>query len=244
MALRVKPVPCLQDNYMWLLREDATGAVGICDPGDAATAIAAVEAAGGQLDQILLTHHHADHIGGTAALKARFPRAKVVGAAPDAHRLPPLDLMVVDGDVVRFGFTRAVVLHLPGHTTGHIAYHFVADNILLCGDVIFALGCGRPLEAGGMEAQWQSFQRLAALPPATWLCCGHEYTEANARFALHVDPDNAALKAQAEAAAALRAAGKPTVPTTIAQELAANPFLRARDLAEFTARREAKDTFR
>ena len=244
MALRVKPVPCLQDNYLWLLREDATGAVAICDPGEAGPAIAAVEAAGGQLDQILLTHHHADHIGGVAALKARFPRAKVVGAAVDAHRLPPLDLMVMDGDVVRFGMTRAVVLHLPGHTTGHIAFHFITDNILLCGDVIFALGCGRPLEAGGMEAQWQSFQRLAALPPATRLCCGHEYTEANARFALHVDPDNAALKAQAEAAGALRAAGKPTVPTTIAQELAANPFLRARDLAEFTARREAKNTFR
>ena len=244
MALQVKPVPCLQDNYLWLLRENATGAVAICDPGEAGPAIAAVEAAGGQLDQILLTHHHADHIGGVAALKARFPRAKVVGAAIDAHRLPPLDLMVMDGDVVRLGATRAVVLHLPGHTTGHIAFHFVTDNILLCGDVIFALGCGRPLEAGGMEALWRSFQRLAALPPATRLCCGHEYTEANARFALHVDPDNAALKAEAEAAGALRAAGRPTVPTTLAQELAANPFLRARDLAEFTARREAKNTFR
>jgi hydroxyacylglutathione hydrolase len=244
MALRVKPVPCLQDNYLWLLREDVTGAVAICDPGEAGPAIAAVEAAGGQLDQILLTHHHADHIGGVAALKARFPRAKVVGAAVDAKRLPPLDLMVMDGDVVRFGATRAVVLHLPGHTTGHIAFHFITDNILFCGDVIFALGCGRPLEAGGMEAQWRSFQRLAALPPATWLCCGHEYTEANARFALEVDPDNAALKTEAETAAKLRAAGKPTVPTTIARELAANPFLRARDLAEFTARREAKNTFR
>ena len=244
MALQVKPVPCLQDNYLWLLRENATGAVAICDPGEAGPAIAAVEAAGGQLDQILLTHHHADHIGGVAALKARFPRAKVVGAAIDAHRLPPLDLMVMDGDVVRLGATRAVVLHLPGHTTGHIAFHFITDNILMCGDVIFGLGCGRPLEAGGMEAQWRSFQRLAALPPATRLCCGHEYTEANARFALHVDPDNAALKAEAEAAGALRAAGRPTVPTTLAQELAANPFLRARDLAEFTARREAKNTFR
>ena len=244
MALQVKPVPCLQDNYLWLLRENATGAVAICDPGEAGPAIAAVEAWGGQLDQILLTHHHADHIGGVAALKARFPRAKVVGAAIDAQRLPPLDLMVMDGDVVRLGATRAVVLHLPGHTTGHIAFHFITDNILLCGDVIFALGCGRPLEAGGMEALWRSFQRLAALPPATRLCCGHEYTEANARFALDVDPDNAALKAEAEAAGALRAAGRPTVPTTLAQELAANPFLRARDLAEFTARREAKNTFR
>ena len=244
MALQVKPVPCLQDNYLWLLRENATGAVAICDPGEAGPAIAAVEVWGGQLDQILLTHHHADHIGGVAALKARFPRAKVVGAAIDAHRLPPLDLMVMDGDVVRLGAARSVVMHLPGHTTGHIAFHFITDNILMCGDVIFGLGCGRPLEAGGMEALWRSLQRLAALPPATRLCCGHEYTEANARFALHVDPDNAALKAEAEAAGALRAAGRPTVPTTMAQELAANPFLRARDLAEFTARREAKNTFR
>jgi len=244
MSLRVEAVPCLQDNYLWLLKDGATGTVAICDPGEAAPAIAAVEEAGGQLDLILLTHHHGDHVDGVAALKAKHPKAKVVGAALDAHRLPKLDLVVQDGDFVPLGAARAEVLHLPGHTTGHIAFHFVSDHVLLCGDVLFALGCGRPLEQGGMEALWHSLRRVARLPGNTRICCGHEYTEANARFALHLEPGNAALKAEAEAAGALRAAGRPTVPTTLAQELAANPFLRARDLAEFTARREAKNHFR
>jgi len=244
MSLRVEAVPCLQDNYLWLLKDGATGAVAICDPGEAAPAIEAVKAAGGRLDAILLTHHHGDHVNGVAELKARHPGARVVGAALDVQRLPPLDMVVKEGDIVPLGAARAEVLHLPGHTTGHIAFHFPADHVLLCGDVIFALGCGRPLEAGGMEALWNSLRRVARLPGATRLCCGHEYTESNARFALHVDPDNQALKAEAEAAGALRAAGRPTVPTTVAQELAANPFLRARDLAEFSARREAKNQFR
>jgi hydroxyacylglutathione hydrolase len=244
MSLRVEAVPCLQDNYLWLLKDGATGTVAICDPAEDGPAIEAVEGAGGRLDLILLTHHHGDHIDGVPGLKARYPRARVVGAALDAHRLPPLDLVVKEGDMVPVGAAQAEVLHLPGHTTGHIAYHFSADHVLLCGDVIFALGCGRPLEAGGMEALWHSLRRVARLPHNTRLCCGHEYTEANARFALHLDPDNKALKAEAEAAGALRAAGRPTVPTTLAQELSANPFLRARDLAEFTARREEKNHFK
>jgi len=244
MALKVEAVPCLSDNYLWLLKDGPTGAVAICDPGEAGPALEAVAAAGGRLDSILLTHHHGDHVDGVAALKAAHPGAKVVGAALDAHRLPKLDLVVKEGDMVPLGAARAEVLHLPGHTTGHIAFHFAADHVLLCGDVIFALGCGRPLEQGGMEALWQSLRRIARLPANTRLCCGHEYTETNARFALTVEPDNQALKAEAEAAGALRAAGRPTVPTTLAQELAANPYLRARDLAEFTARREAKNHFR
>jgi hydroxyacylglutathione hydrolase len=244
MALRVEPVPCLRDNYLWLLKDTPTGSVAICDPGDADPATEAVQAAGGRLDAILLTHHHGDHVQGVAALKARFPAARVVGAALDAHRLPPLDLVVKEGDMVPLGAAQAEVLHLPGHTDGHIAFHFAADHLLLCGDVVFGLGCGRPMESAGMAGMWNSLRRIARLPHSTRLCCGHEYTESNARFALHVDPDNAALKAEAEAAGALRAAGRPTVPTTLAQELAANPFLRARDLAEFTARREAKNHFR
>jgi hydroxyacylglutathione hydrolase len=245
MSLRVEAVPCLQDNYLWFLKDGATGAVAICDPAEDGPAIAAVEElGGGRLDLILLTHHHGDHVNGVPGLKARYPGAKVVGAALDAHRLPPLDVVVKEGDFVPLGAARAEVLHLPGHTTGHIAFHFSADHVLLCGDVIFALGCGRPLEAGGMEALWHSLKRVARLPANTRLCCGHEYTEANARFALHLDPENKALKAEAEAAGALRAAGRPTVPTTLAQELSANPFLRARDLAEFTARREEKNHFK
>jgi hydroxyacylglutathione hydrolase len=244
MALTVDAVPCLSDNYLWLLKDSATGATAVCDPGEAAPALAAIEAAGGRLDLILLTHHHGDHIDGVAEVKARHPQAKVVGAAMDAHRLPALDVAVAEGDTVALGASTAKVLHMPGHTTGHIAFHFAGADVLLCGDIVFALGCGRPLEAGGMAALYRSFQQLAKLPPATRLCCGHEYTEANARFALTVEPDNAALRAQAEAAAALRAAGRPTVPTRLSEELAANPYLRAADLAEFTARREAKNNFR
>jgi hydroxyacylglutathione hydrolase len=244
MSLRVEAVPCLQDNYLWLLKDGATGAVGICDPGEAAPAIAAVEEAGGRLDAILLTHHHGDHVNGVAELKARFPGAKVIGAASEAHRLPKLDVAVKEGEQVPLGAARAEVLALPGHCDGHIAFHFAADHALLCGDVVFALGCGRPSESGGMDALWHSLRRVARLPANTRLCCGHEYTEGNAKFALHVDPDNKALKAEAEAAGALRAAGRPTVPTTLAQELAANPFLRAKDFAEFAARREAKNHFR
>lgn len=244
MSVKVSPIPCLDDNYLWLLKDGPTGAVAICDPGEAAPAIEAVEEAGGALDAILLTHHHGDHVNGVAALKARFPAARIIGAAMDAHRLPALDEAVAEGDIVRFGAAQSEVLHLPGHTTGHIGFHFAADHILLCGDVVFALGCGRPLEAGGMEALYRSFRRLALLPPNTRICCGHEYTETNARFALTIEPENKALRAEAEAAGALRAAGRPTVPTTLAQELSANPYFRARDLAEFTARREAKNHFR
>lgn len=244
MTVKVEAVPCLEDNYLWLLKDGPTGAVGICDPGEAGPAIEAVEAAGGRLDAILLTHHHGDHVNGVAELKARYPQAKVIGGSMDAHRLPKLDQAVGEGDVVHLGAAQASVMHLPGHTTGHIGFHFAADHFLLCGDVVFALGCGRPLEEGGMEALYKSFRRLAKLPPNTRFCCGHEYTETNARFALTVEPDNKALRAEAEAAAALRAAGRPTVPTTLAQELSGNPYFRARDLAEFTARREAKNHFR
>ncbi len=244
MALKLEAVPCLSDNYLWLLKDGPTGSVAICDPGEAAPALEAVEAAGGRLDAILLTHHHDDHIAGVAELKAKYPSARVVGASYDAHRLPKLDEVVKEGDIVSLGGARAEVLHLPGHTTGHIAFHFAADHILLCGDIIFALGCGRPLEQGGMEALWRSLRRISALPANTRLACGHEYTEANARFALTVEPDNQALRAEAEAAAALRAAGRPTVPSTLAQELAANPYLRAPNFEEFRARREAKNNFR
>jgi hydroxyacylglutathione hydrolase len=243
MTLAVEPVACLSDNYLWLLKDESTGATAVCDPGEAGPALAAIEQAGGRLDMILLTHHHGDHVAGVAEVKARYPKAQVVGAKMDAERLPPLDVSVSEGDRVQLGASMATVLHLPGHTTGHIAFHFAAAEVLLCGDVIFALGSGRPLP-DGMEALYRSFQRLAKLPGGTRLCCGHEYTEANARFALTIEPDNEALQVQAEAASALRAAGRPTVPTRLSEELAANPYLRARDFSEFAARREAKNNFR
>jgi hydroxyacylglutathione hydrolase len=247
MTISVEAVPCLQDNYSWLLRGSADGAVAICDPGEAGPAIAAVEKAGGKLDMILLTHHHGDHVAGVAEVKQRFPDAKVVGNRADAHRLPPLDIIVAPGDSVAFGGgPAATVIDCPGHTRGQVSFFFADDRrqpFVLCGDTLFSLGCGRLIE-GNAEEMFRSLRALAALPGATLVCCGHEYTESNARYALTVEPHNAALRARAEEVKAQRAAGRPTVPTTMAQELATNPFLRAPDVASFARLRTGKDNFR
>ena len=242
MPISATAIPCLSDNYAWLLRDAATGTVAVCDPGEAAPAIAALEAAGGRCDLILLTHHHGDHIDGVEEVRARFG-AKVVGATADAHRLPPLDLALKPGETVAVGATKGVVIDTPGHTVGHIAFHFAEGDVLLCGDTLFSLGCGRLLE-GTAAQMFYSLEALAALPEATLVCCGHEYTESNARFALTVEPDNAALQARAAEVKAERAAGRATVPTTIGQEKAANPFLRAPDVASLATIRTAKDNFR
>ena len=211
-------------------------------PADAAPVAAAIDAAGGRLDLILLTHHHADHVAGTDAVRARYGAA-VVGAAADAPRLPKLDRAVADGDTVALGGSAARVIATPGHTLGAIAYHFADGGVLLCGDTLFSLGCGRLLE--GTAAQlFASLRKLAALPTDTWVCCGHEYTEANARFALAVDPDNAALRSYAEQVRALRRDGRASVPSRLADELAANPFLRAPDVATLAALRTRKDRFK
>lgn len=241
MPVTVTPVPCLSDNYTWLLRAP-DGRLAVCDPGEAAPVIAAVDAQGGRLDAILLTHHHGDHVAGVDELVQRYG-AKVVGAMADAHRLPPLDVAVAPGQSIEVIGVPAEVLASDGHTRGHIAFHFPECAILLCGDTLFSLGCGRLLE-GTAEEMFASLQRLAALPPETLVCCGHEYSESNARFALTVEPDNASLRARAEEITRQRAAGKPTVPTTIGQENAANPFMRAKDVATLARIRAAKDNFR
>lgn len=240
MAVLAQPLPILSDNYAWLLRDEATGSRAVVDPADADAVIRAVEADGGRLDLILLTHHHADHVAGTDAVRARFG-ARVVGAAADAGRLPRLDQAVREGDEVSLGESRARVLDTPGHTRGEVSYAF--PGILLSGDVLFSLGCGRLLEGDAAE-MFASLRKLAALPAGTLVCCGHEYTASNARFALHVDPGNAALRARAEQVGRLRAEGKPTVPSRLGDELAENPFLRAPDTARFAALRQQKDNFR
>ncbi|PZW47038.1 hydroxyacylglutathione hydrolase [Humitalea rosea] len=242
MTVRVEAIPCLSDNYAWLLTDEATGTVALCDPGEAAPCLAAIQAAGGRLDMVLLTHHHGDHVDGVAEVVARTG-ARVIGAKADAHRLPKLDQAVSPGDTLAIGAATAQVLDSPGHTLGHIAFHVPEASAVLCGDTLFATGCGRLLE-GTPADMFAALATLAKLPAETLVCCGHEYTESNIRFALTVEPENAALRAWAAKAAALRAEGKPTVPTTIGHELATNPFMRAGDVATLAERRRGKDNFR
>jgi hydroxyacylglutathione hydrolase len=241
MTISASPVPILKDNYAWLLRESGTGATAIVDPADAEPIIEAVEQAGGRLDLILLTHHHADHIAGVDQVRARF-NCRVVGAAADQHRLPKLDEAVREGDTVRLGDATARVIETPGHTRGQINFFFADGDVLLSGDTLFSLGCGRLLEGTPAE-MFDSLRKLAALPGDTLVCCGHEYTESNARFALAVDPDNSALHMFVAKVEQLRAAGQPSVPSVLADELKANPFLLAPDVASFAAVRAKKDKF-
>jgi hydroxyacylglutathione hydrolase len=240
MSVSVQPVPILSDNYAWLLRDGETGAVAIVDPADA-DGVAPAIAAAGRLDLIFLTHHHPDHVAGTDAVRARFG-GKVVGAAADAHRLPKLDIAVREGDIVPFGAASARVIDVPGHTRGHVAYFFADGAVLLCGDTLFSVGCGRLLEGTAAE-MFASLAKLAALPDETLVCCGHEYTEANVRFALTVEPENIALHGRALEVKQLRSAGRATVPSLLVQERTTNPFLRAGNAARLGEIRAAKDRF-
>jgi len=227
MALQILTIPCLKDNYAYLARDPATGAVAAIDVPEAAPILAALDAAGWRLTDVLLTHHHQDHVGGLAELLARAP-ARVIGAAADSHRLPPLDIAVAEGDAVRIGSETGRVIDVSGHSLGHIAVHFPDSAVAFTADSLMALGCGRVFE-GTMPQMHQSLARLAALPPETLIYSGHEYTETNAAFARGIDPDNARLAARAREISETRAAGHPTVPVPLSEELATNPFLRADD---------------
>ena len=226
MPTSVHQFLCLTDNYGVLLHDSSTGATASIDAPEAGPVFAALDQKGWTLTHLLITHHHADHTQGAPELKARFPRLKVIGPAKEKARIDFLDTLVSEGDEVFVGSLGAKVIETPGHTLGHIAYHFGEDALAFCGDTLFSLGCGRAFETP-YDVLWSSLLKLAALPGETEVYCGHEYTQANARFALTVEPDNPALKARAEEVARLRAEKRPTLPTTIAAELAANPFLRA-----------------
>uniref|UniRef100_UPI003FD7AE8B hydroxyacylglutathione hydrolase n=1 Tax=Acidocella sp. TaxID=50710 RepID=UPI003FD7AE8B len=197
MAVTVQAIPMLSDNYSWLLHEPVTGKTGIVDPAEAQPAIAALEAAGWGLDYIFLTHHHFDHIGGAEGLVARYG-AKVVGNGADAHRLPRLDIAVHEGSLVDFGAAKLRVIEVPGHTLGHIAYYIADGGILLPGDTLFSLGCGRLFE-GSAAQMFSSIAKYSDLPDDTLVCAGHEYTASNAKFALAMEPENEALRARTKA---------------------------------------------
>ncbi|WP_299845189.1 hydroxyacylglutathione hydrolase [uncultured Roseovarius sp.] len=228
MTLQILTIPCLSDNYAYLAHDPATGQTAAVDVPEAAPILKALAGKGWVLSHVLITHHHYDHVDGLADLLAAAP-AQVVGATADAHRLPPLDIAVTEGDTVKIGEQTGHVLDVSGHTVGHIAFHFPDSAAIFTADSLMALGCGRVFE-GTMPQMWHSLQKLAVLSPETTVYSGHEYTQSNAKFALSVDPSNSALISRATAVDAARAKGQPTVPSTLAEELATNPFLRATDL--------------
>jgi hydroxyacylglutathione hydrolase len=255
MALEIVQIPARTDNYIYLLHERVQGITAVVDPADAAPVEAALAQHGWRLDAILNTHHHNDHTSGNEALRRRYS-CDVYGYGPDAARIPAITRKLQDDETIPIGAAEARVLFVPGHTLGHIAYYFAADKAVFCGDTLFSLGCGRLFE-GTPQQMLHSLRRLAQLPDDTRVFCGHEYTEANGRFALTLEPQNPVLRQRMDAVRALRHDGKPTVPSLMGQEKAANPFLRpasaqiratltmpaAQDEAVFAAIRQRKDVF-
>ncbi len=229
MPLEILTVPCLKDNYAFLAHDPGSGDTTLVDAPEAAPILAASKARGWRVTQVLLTHHHDDHFQGLAAVLQEHD-ARVIGAAADAHRLPPLDVQVAEGDAVQIGGDAGVVIEVPGHTIGHVAYHFPDSRAVFTADSLMALGCGRLFE-GTAPQMWDSLSRLAALPRDTMVYSGHEYSQANGAFAVTIEPENADLAARVADIAEKRARGEPTVPTGLELELATNPFLRAGDSA-------------
>ena len=232
---------CRSDNYGVLIRDPATGVVAAIDAPEAATIEAALTRRGWKLDLILVTHKHFDHVEGIAPLVAKYG-AKAVAPVLAKAEVPNADRYVDEGDVVEVGSLKADVWATPGHCVDHVSYHFAGEQVIFVADVLFVMGCGRVLDSTA-EALHASVQRIATLPDATKIYCGHEYTLSNAKFCAHVEPDNAAIAARLKAIVAAREAGQFTVPTTLAEEKATNVFVRAKNLAEFAARREAKNSF-
>ncbi len=223
MAAQTHLFPCLSDNFGVLLHDPATGATASIDAPDAAAVEAALKQTGWKLTDILVTHHHNDHTAGVAPLKQKY-NCRVVG--PNSDKFRAVDETVREGGSVKVGGLTGRVLETPGHTLDHISYVFDADKIAFVGDTLFAVGCGRVIE-GTPEQMWNSLLKLRALPADTKFFCGHEYTQANIKFARTIEPDNAALAARSKEVDALRAAGKPTIPATIGAEKETNCFLRA-----------------
>jgi hydroxyacylglutathione hydrolase len=238
--LEIVPVPALRDNYVWLVHDPASKETVAVDPSVAEPVLEAAAARGWRITQIWNTHWHPDHTGGNDAIRAATGAA-ITGPA-EAERVSKMDRIVAGGDKARIGAIEAALIDIPAHTAGHVAFHLPAAGVAFTGDTMFAMGCGRLFE-GDAATMYASLAKLAALPPDTRIYCGHEYTLANAAFALTVEPVNEDLKRRAAEVKAMRDRGEVTLPTTIAQELATNPFLRAGSVEEFARRRAAKDAF-
>ena len=238
--IEVVAIPALSDNYIWLVHDPASCETTVIDPAVAEPVLQEAGRRGWQISAIWNTHWHPDHTGGNAAIKAAT--GCTVIAPAEAGRIPTLDRAVAEGDIVCLGEIEADVMEIPAHTAGHIAFHLPSEGVVFVGDTLFAMGCGRLFE-GTAAQMFANMQRLAALPPDTLVYCGHEYTLSNGRFALTVEPENRALIERMRVVEAARAEGRPTVPTTIEDERATNPFMRARSVEALAELRAAKDAF-
>ncbi|MFA5921910.1 MAG: hydroxyacylglutathione hydrolase [Methylococcaceae bacterium] len=253
--LTITQIPVLTDNYIYLINDPVSGETAVIDPALAQPVLDVLEKKGWRLTYILNTHHHWDHVGGNLELKQKTG-CKIIAAQADRDRIPGIDRGVGEDDVISLGQHQARVISTPGHTRGHIVYHFAEDGALFCGDTLFVMGCGRLFE-GSPEQMWNSLQKLKALPPSTRIYCTHEYTQTNGQFALSVEPDNRQLQEKMIEVKQLRTENKPTVPSTIEQEIATNPFFRADSISiqktlglesqspvsVFTELRKRKDSF-
>jgi hydroxyacylglutathione hydrolase len=240
--LEIVGVPAFADNYLWLVHDADSGETAVVDPGDPAPVLAEAERRGWRVTTILNTHWHPDHTGGNLAIKEKTGAA-IWGPAGENGRVPGLDHALREGDRIRIGRHEAEVWEVPGHTLGHIAYAFGDDRVAFVGDTLFAMGCGRLFE-GTPEQMYRSLHRFAELPEDTRLYCAHEYTLSNARFAAHAFPENKAIADRLRHIEQERSEARPTVPTTVAEERLTNPFLLARDTAQFAELRAKKDDFR
>lgn len=241
-ALEIVRIPALSDNYIWLVHDPDSKATMVVDPAVAEPVLAEAAARGWTIDAIWNTHWHPDHTGGNAAIKAATG-AQVIAPRGEAAKIPTADRLVAGGEQVLLGRHVAQVLDVPAHTAGHIAYHFGGDGVIFVGDTLFAMGCGRLFE-GTAAQMFGNMRMLATLPAETIVFCAHEYTQSNGRYALVAEPDNDAIRQRMARVDAARAAGEATVPTTIGDELATNPFLRAASVEILAERRAAKDAFR
>jgi hydroxyacylglutathione hydrolase len=253
--LTILQIPVLTDNYIYLIHDPVSKETAAIDPALAPPVLEVLDKKGWRLTYIFNTHHHWDHVGGNLELKQETG-CKIIAARSDSDRIPGIDVGVGDGDVISLGSHTAKIIATPGHTSGHIVYYFANEDALFCGDTLFVMGCGRLFE-GTPEQMYQSLQKLQALPPATRVYCTHEYTQANGRFALSIEPDNGQLQQKMIDVQQLRAKNQSTAPSTIAQESATNPFFRTDSLSiqktlglehqspvqVFTELRKRKDTF-
>jgi hydroxyacylglutathione hydrolase len=239
--MRIEIISCLQDNYSYLIIDETNNNACVVDPSEAKPIIDFLENKDLKLKYILNTHHHFDHIGGNKELKKKY-KSIVIGYKNDAHRIPEIDILVEDGQIWKKDNFEAKIFHIPGHTSGHICFHFYKDNFLFTGDTLFSLGCGRLFE-GTYKDMFDSLNKIKSLPENTNIFCGHEYTLQNSKFCIKYDPDNLVLKNKIIDIEKKLKNNLPTVPSILKDEINCNIFLKAKDLESFSKLRDLKDNF-